>query len=175
MVGLARIIYNPRPGEQAEELREPKELCDPVLTDRKAVESLLFDAFITAAYRDDATNCGKPQESKGWFIFLARHLERNIATPDLAWWQLCRAVPRTAFILTALLGATPLLALAFGLGSNQPETGSSLAKGLRYGLVIGVCIALVLCSQYGSCPFSFTCYATCPRLYLEIQEHLHVV
>ena len=29
MVGLARTIYNPRPGEHAGELRDPEELCAP--------------------------------------------------------------------------------------------------------------------------------------------------
>ena len=46
MVGLARAIYNPRPGELAGTLRDPAELCRPALADRPTVESLLFDAFI---------------------------------------------------------------------------------------------------------------------------------
>ena len=46
MVGLARTIYNPRSGELAGSLRDPAELCGPELTNRVAVESLLFDAFI---------------------------------------------------------------------------------------------------------------------------------
>ena len=53
MVGLARAIYNPRPGELAGALRDPAELCNPALTDRAAVESLLFEEFIPAAYRYD--------------------------------------------------------------------------------------------------------------------------
>ena len=43
MVGLARTIYNPRPGELSGELRDPAESCDPAVADRAAVESLLFD------------------------------------------------------------------------------------------------------------------------------------
>ena len=34
MVGLARAIYNPRPGELAGTLRDPAELCNPALADR---------------------------------------------------------------------------------------------------------------------------------------------
>ena len=34
MVGLARAIYNPRPGELAGTLRDPAELCSPALADR---------------------------------------------------------------------------------------------------------------------------------------------
>jgi hypothetical protein len=48
MVGLARAIYDPRPGELTGALRDPAELCDPALPDRAGVESLLFDAFIPA-------------------------------------------------------------------------------------------------------------------------------
>jgi hypothetical protein len=49
MVGLARAIYDPRPGELTGALRDPAELCDPALADRAGVESPLFDAFIPAA------------------------------------------------------------------------------------------------------------------------------
>jgi hypothetical protein len=88
MVGLARTIYNPRPGERVD--REPRELCDPDLTDRKAVESLLFDAFIPAAYRDQPARLKKAQK---WLVFIARHLECTVGGPDLAWWQFSQAVP----------------------------------------------------------------------------------
>ena len=88
MVGLARAIYNPRPGELAGTLRDPAELCNPALADRRAVESLLFDAFIPAAYRHDPAGRWKAQDAEKWLVFLARHLERRIGSPDLAWWQL---------------------------------------------------------------------------------------
>lgn len=88
MVGLARAIYTPRPGEPAGELRKPEELCDPAITDEAAVESLLFDAFIPAAYRNDRIGQWEAQDAEEWLVFLARHLERNIKGPDLAWWQL---------------------------------------------------------------------------------------
>ena len=93
MVGLARAIYNPRPGELAGTLRDPAELCSPALADRTAVESLLFDAFIPAAYRHDPAGRWKAQDAERWLVFLARHLEHTIGSPDLAWWQLPRAVP----------------------------------------------------------------------------------
>jgi hypothetical protein len=90
MVGLARTIYSPKPGELAGQLRDPKELCD--LADRDAVESHLFDAFIPAAY-----NSGKPcrwtaQEAESWLVFLARHLRYEIKSPDYAWWELKRTL-----------------------------------------------------------------------------------
>ncbi len=87
MVGLARAIYNPRPGELAGALRDPAELCSPALADRTSVESLLFDAFIPAAYRHDPAGRWKAQDAERWLVFLARHLEQTIGSADLAWWQ----------------------------------------------------------------------------------------
>ena len=103
MVGLARAIYNPRPGELVGTLRDPAELCKPALPDQKAVESLLFDAFIPAAYRHDLSGRWKAQDVEKWLVFLACRLERKIASPDLAWWQLSRAVSR--FVLAASAAA----------------------------------------------------------------------
>ena len=108
MVGLARAIYNPRPGELAGTLRDPAELCRPALADRTAVESLLFDAFIRAAYRDDPEGRWKAQDAKRWLVFLARHLEFTIGSPNLAWWQLPLAVPGfalgTGVVIAAMIG-----------------------------------------------------------------------
>ena len=118
MVGLARAIYNPRPGELAGTLRDPAELCDPALADRAAVESLLFDAFIPAAYRHDS--CW-PLEGAGRGEVAGVPCpppRAKIGSPDLAWWQLRQAVPRTAF--------GPLAGLVFGL-----------AAGIVAGLVAG--------------------------------------
>jgi hypothetical protein len=52
MVALARVTYNPRPGEVAGAMPDPAELCS--FTSRTAVEEHLFDAFIPAAYRPSA-------------------------------------------------------------------------------------------------------------------------
>lgn len=90
MVGLARAIYNPRPGELTGTLRDPAELCSSDLADQAAVESLLFDAFIPAAYRHDQGSRWKAQDVERWLVFLACHLERTVARPDLAWWELSR-------------------------------------------------------------------------------------
>ena len=64
MVGPARGIYNPRPDELAGTVRDPAELCSPALADRAAVESLLFDAFIPAAYRPPREAAGQQHEPK---------------------------------------------------------------------------------------------------------------
>ena len=66
MVGLARTIYNPMPGERAGALRDPAELCNSALQDRMAVESLLFDAFISAAYRPPTAGRWTAQQAEPW-------------------------------------------------------------------------------------------------------------
>jgi NACHT domain len=145
MVGLARAIYDPRPGELAGELRKPEELCSPAMTDRTVVESVLFDAFIPAAYRNDLTGRWEAQDAEKWLVFLARHLERRIASPDLAWWQLRRAVPPRTFELAAGFGVALLAGLCsvvvIGL---TPATGHGFVNGLRNGLLGGLGIAVVV-------------------------------
>ena len=136
MVGLARTIYNPRPGGT---LREPVELCSPALADRAAVESLLFDAFIPAAYQDDPAGRWKAQDMERWLVFLARHLEYTIVSPDLAWWQLPRAVP--GLTLAAKAAAGMLYGVAFGAMAGV-VAGHVL--GGRAGLVTWVVVWVVI-------------------------------
>ena len=47
MVGLARVIYNPRPGERGAAIPDPAHICS--IADRAAIERQLFDAFVPAA------------------------------------------------------------------------------------------------------------------------------
>ena len=131
MVGLARTIYNPRPGEQAGTLRDPAELCSPALADRAAVESLLFDVFIPTAYRHDPASRWKAQDAERWLICLARHLEQTIGSPDLTWWQLQKAAPRTALIIVVGLAAG--LVGGFGLDLLFPPP-----LGFAIGLPVGI-------------------------------------
>jgi hypothetical protein len=111
MVGLARAIYNPRPGELAGTLRDPAELLRPV--DQKAVESLLFDEFISAAYRPPIGGRWKARQAQRWLVFLARHLEQTVGGPDLAWWQLRRAIGGFVYAARAAVGV--ILGLLIGL------------------------------------------------------------
>ena len=136
MVGLARAIYNPRPGELAGTLRNPAELWDAV--DQEAVESLLFDAFILAAYRHDPASRWKAQDAERWLVFLARHLERRIGTPDLAWWQLRAAASRTA------------LRLVVGLTWLGAGLVTALVTGLVAGLVAGLATGLATVGGFGA-------------------------
>ena len=86
MAGLARVIYNPRPGEKLGDLDDPAELCKPVLGDRTAVEAHLFDGSIPAAYRGQSP--GTAEQAEPWLMFLAHHLQDTVDGTDLAWWQL---------------------------------------------------------------------------------------
>ena len=86
MVGLARAIYNPRPGELAGDLPDPAELCN--FANRSAVEAHLFDGFVPASYRPPTRGRWTVTQAEKWLVFLARHLEQTVGGPDLAWWQL---------------------------------------------------------------------------------------
>jgi hypothetical protein len=137
MVALARAIYNPRPGELAGDLRDPGELCKPDLADRAAVESVLFDAFIPSAYRQLTAGRWKAQDAQKWLVFLAGHLERKMAGPDLAWWQLPRAARGIGFGLGLVAG------LWVGLGTGLVAgLGLGLAAGFGFGFGFGIAIGL---------------------------------
>jgi hypothetical protein len=141
MVSLARTIYNPRPGEIAGALRDPAELCDPALTDRAAVESMMFDAFIPAAYRHVSAGRWKTKDVQRWLVFLARHLERTIGGPDLAWWQLPLAVPGVVFAAAALIRAVFGVAIGIMFGvliGGVFGGGTGITVGVLVGLLSGI-------------------------------------
>ena len=130
MVGLARAIYNPRPGEMAGTLRDPLELCT-ALADRTAVESILLDEFIPAAYRQKRAGGWRARDTERWLVFLARHLEYTIRGPDLAWWQLAKSTPPVAMGLATGLIAWLVTALAIEIASVM-ITSVSAAFDLRW-------------------------------------------
>jgi hypothetical protein len=141
MVGLARAIYNPDPDDPDERVRDlpgPAELCD--FADRLAVEAHLFDAFIPSAYRPSSKSRWTAEQAGKWLMFLARHLEDTIRSPDFAWWQLPVAGPRNVYVLVAGLES----GLVVGLGTGL-VTGflAGLVSGVVGGLVSGVVVGLV--------------------------------
>ncbi|HUY50699.1 MAG TPA: hypothetical protein VMV92_34165 [Streptosporangiaceae bacterium] len=141
MVGLARTIYNPRPGEHAGALRDPAELCESALPGRAAVEQHLFDAFIPAAYRDKGGPGGRcrwpARKAEAWLVFTARHLERAVDSPDFAWWQLQQALPPAVSGVAAGGAAGLAVGLAAGLGAG-------LVVGLAAGSAAAVAAGLAL-------------------------------
>ena len=152
MVGLARAIYNPRPGELIRTLPDPaKELCSHDLADRKAVEAVLFDGLIPAAYRSPTENRWTARQVGSWLEVLARHTQRTIGSADIAWWQLSRAVPRIAVSVVSALVAGLVVGLVL-LVSLAPVDGMNVTTGLVAGLGVGVAAAVtaVLVTIFGS-------------------------
>jgi NACHT domain len=133
MIGLARAIYNPRPGELVGGLRDPAELCGPALADRAAVEAFLFDAFIPAAYRHDLAGRWKVQDAERWFAFLASHLQSTILKPDLAWWELPVAVSASGRVAAFVLGLVAGVA-----GSMVAGPGLGVVAGVGAAVVAGL-------------------------------------
>lgn len=137
MVGLARAIYNPRPGELVGELRGPAELCDQDLADRAAVERLLFDAFIPAAYRSNVTSQWNARQAEKWLTYLAGQFRDT----DIAWWQLRHSLIGHRF-------APPAAVAAGGIGASvavavADGTSAGMADGTSAGIVIGIGVLAV--------------------------------
>jgi NACHT domain len=137
MVGLARTVYNARPGELAGALGDPAGLCDPALVDRGAVESKLFDAFIPAAYRHVLTDRWNAQDAESWLEFLARHAEVT-GVSYLAWWDLPWGVP----VLVLVVGVAAFIAVVTFVmtgivGGAVFGAAAAAAAGAWVGAVIG--------------------------------------
>jgi hypothetical protein len=131
-------------------------LCSPAPADRSAVESLLFDAFIPAAYRNDPAGRWKAQDAERWLVFLARHLERTIASPDLAWWQLPLAVPGFAIAAGIVFGAAvgaafgAAVGAAFGAAVGAGAgAGAGAMVGAGAGAMVGVVATVGVASEVG--------------------------
>jgi NACHT domain len=134
MVGLARVIYNPRPGEGVGQLRDPAELCAPDIRNRRTVEQRLFDAYIPAAYRScHATSHRQAaQQAERWLMFLAHN---QPVSSDLRWWELSESVPDR------------VLGYAIGLAA---AVVSGLAAGVTSGLITGIAVAALAGLGVGS-------------------------
>jgi hypothetical protein len=138
MLGMARTIYYPGPGE---DLPNPGHLCD--LADRAEVESYLFDGFVPAAYKSDPPGRRTARKAERWLAFLAGHLELTIGSPGLAWWQLQYAVPPPSIGFRVGLAAFAGLTIAggigavLGLGLTFLSTGVIVGMSLMVGLVFG--------------------------------------
>lgn len=138
MVGLARAIYNPRPGERAGRMRDPAELCSNTYNDQSAIESHLFDAFIPAAYRSGSTRW-KADKAEIWLTFLAAYLEKTARSPDLAWWKLHLAAPRwlNGVVITLTAAAMGGSLMGFAVGVNLGP-GLGIQIGLGYTGILAV-------------------------------------
>ena len=155
MVSLARTVYNPRPGDGAQELPDPADLVDrSVCPTRAAVENHLFEAFVGAAYRPRA---GRPcrwtaARARTALRYLAIHMERGFdGAAEVAWWKLHHAVPAAVPRVLAgmFLGAFGWLLegltmeLVYGLAHDELFTPHWEARGGLGVMAAGICGGLV--------------------------------
>jgi hypothetical protein len=161
MLSLARTIYSPEPGDLTRSAPDPAELC--ILADEVDIEARLLSAFVPAAYRNSGQKPGRPRtwtarRARRWLGFLARHLDRDIHGPDLAWWQLARTTPRavTALatgLMTGLVTAF-VIEIAFMVEFEAlnlfgmywlaiPTLGKAAGTGLGFALIGGLAACVV--------------------------------
>jgi hypothetical protein len=150
MVGLARVIYNPRPGEYLGDLPDPADLF--AFRDRAAIESHLLDGFVPASYRtywraDNKRGHWRSKPVERWLRFLAFHLDRSVGSTDFGWWELSRAMPRKLFAVTVGLVIALICGLTGGIAvwASVPFNGAGL--GLIFGAGLGFsvgCLSAVM-------------------------------
>ncbi|MFD0689719.1 NACHT domain-containing protein [Actinomadura fibrosa] len=139
---LLRVVY-------IEGDRDPAELLD---TERFPTEAAITDhllGHLVRARADGPRPHGRPArwapaDVERWLGFLARHLSAH-GTRDLAWWHLCRLVPRRSF----KIGAGVVLGLVVAVTNcllNLPlhPPGASAVSGTLNGLVFGVVSGLLI-------------------------------
>ncbi|GLZ43788.1 hypothetical protein Acsp05_74120 [Actinokineospora sp. NBRC 105648] len=147
---LARVIYNPRPGEPLTAVPHPAELL--TFPDRQSIDHHLFDGFIAAAYRPHPTRPSRwtPTQAGRALTYLARHLEHDHhGSPDLAWWRLSfrTGPPAERLVAQWLIGlgmslAAGLLAFVFYIAFFDSLSlllltalNIAMTTGLAFGLV----------------------------------------
>jgi hypothetical protein len=147
MLSLAREIYSPPPSADQRPTRDPSELFSSSVSSREMVEQYLLDAYIPAAYRHLTSGSGKRRgswpasDAERWLMFLARHLEHRVTSPNFAWWQLEQAIPRItssiAAVTAAALGFGLTLAITAGVPADLP---TKVVTGLAVALIAGLAV-----------------------------------
>ncbi len=117
-----------------EDIRDPEELCRPSLASREAVELILLDRFIPAAYRKPGRWTG--EQAQPWLSFLASHLQNTIRTEDFAWWQLREA--KASGVSTGVLAGLAAGVAVGLLGAIVGALLGSLAFWVQGGLLLGI-------------------------------------
>ena len=112
MVFLTRAIYGDNP-------RDPSELLGQRFQDPASIENHLLSQLIPATYPDRLHSAEERQfhwqtdDVTSWLTYLARRAA-GAGRPDLAWWQLERAVP--AVVIDAVGGLLGGLVVGFVFG-----------------------------------------------------------
>ena len=136
--------------------RDPSGLADSsVFPTAETVQAHLMDDLIPALISANPPNqaqLGRPRrnwdpgKAQRWLRYLACHLRRQ-RTPDLAWWQLWKAIPPAGFGLGAAFAVGLGAALGAGVPAGptvEPLTAGlvvELAAGLTGGLGVGLVFA----------------------------------
>jgi NACHT domain len=177
MIGLARIIYNPLPGDLNGKTpaHQPAELLSHArFPDRKSVENHLLDVFIWAAYKPGPEHSRRLpnygwsyEQAKRWLVFLARNQEtQERGTLDIAWWRLSDTLDKnlTTFIISSTLGIVAAIGYpfqGFGIGltigllaglfirAHTRKAEIKLTYGLTGGLIGGAIAGLIVLAIFG--------------------------
>ncbi|MGI5183816.1 hypothetical protein ACQEVZ_46935 [Dactylosporangium sp. CA-152071] len=129
MTALARAVYE-RPHTT------PAELC--ALPDVPAIQQHLLDRLLPTVYP-----AARLPVAERALSFLAAHLQERLATPNLAWWHLARAVPTgvvvwsVAAVIAAVGAAATAYVQPFGYGA-APDALFGAGIGLAAGTVAGL-------------------------------------
>jgi hypothetical protein len=138
MIWLTRTIY-------AETDTIPSDLVSmamdggSVAIEKHLLSSLIPAVFTPGRYSASLAIRWKPGRAEAWLRFVARHLQLE-RTPDFAWWDLNRRVPR---IVHGIGGGIPIaapIALVVGIVVGIVKGGTA---GLAYGLAAGIGVGLI--------------------------------
>lgn len=140
MAALARVAYNPRPGENVAAISlSPSELLDLIrFPDVKAIEDHLYDRFVAESYRrhPDSDHPSRryhwrPEQAQRWLTYIAQNLEyRQDGSTDIAWWRFPTAAPK--LLVGAVLGV--IVATVSGIGYSY--------EGFGFGIVMGILVGI---------------------------------
>ena len=111
-------------------------------TDEDSVRQHLLDIFVSSTYRQPQggqRNSYHADQARRWLTFLAQHLEETVQSPDFAWWELRKAVPRR--VVAAAVGLCCAIATALAIEIAFPVIGlvyfgltHNAMSGLKLGL-----------------------------------------
>jgi NACHT domain len=138
MIWLTRTIYagtDTTPGELVSMTMDG----GSVAIEKHLMSKLIPAVFTPGEYSASMAIRWKPRPAEAWLRFVARHLQEE-RTPDFAWWDLNRRVPR---IVNGIGGGIPIgapIALAVGIVVTIVK---GISSGLIDGLVAGIAVGLI--------------------------------
>ncbi|MEU4560098.1 NACHT domain-containing protein [Actinoplanes sp. NPDC023936] len=134
MISLARTVYRAPASDPGELAR---------LGSAGAVREHLLSRFVPAVYRNSKIDVGRAER---YLRTLAQHLRFRIHRPNLAWWELARAVPAAVLVvpLVLLLGAVGTITGVLTWWDDSTSRYAAVfgwAVGMTSGLIAGLHVA----------------------------------